>query len=61
VNLVDEQQGRLAQRAAALCGLEHLLQVGDAGEHRRYLRERQAGGPGQQPRDRGFPHSRGPP
>ena len=54
VDLVDEEQRRLASEAASARGLERLLQVRDAREHRRQLLELVACLLGQQPRDRGL-------
>ena len=61
VDLVDEQQGRLAGGAAAAGRLERLLQVGDAGEHRRQLLELVAGLLGQQAGDGGLAGAGRPP
>ena len=54
MHLVDEQQRTLAGLAPGARGIEHLFQVGDAGEHRRYLFEMQFGRIRQQPRDGGL-------
>ena len=54
MHLVDEQQRALAHLAAGACGVERLLQVGNAGEHRRDLLEMQIGRIRQQPRHRGL-------
>ena len=48
VDLVDEEQGRLAGQAPHAGLFERLLQVGDPGEHRRELLELIAGLLGQQ-------------
>ena len=54
MHLVDEQQRALAHLAPGARGIEHLLQVGDAGKHRGNLLEMQFGGVRQQPRHRGL-------
>ncbi len=54
MHLVDEQQRALAHLAAGTRGVECLLQIGDAGEHRGDLLEMQIGGVRQQPRHRGL-------
>ena len=54
MHLVDEQQRALAHLAAGARGVEHLLQVGDAGKHRGNLLEMQFGRIRQQPRHRGL-------
>ena len=61
MDLVDEQQGRLAGGAAHPGGLEGLLQVGDAGEDRADLLELITGGLGQQAGDGGLAGARRPP
>jgi len=58
VHLVDEQQCALAHLAPRTRRIEHLLQVGDAGKHRRDLFEMQLGGVGEQPRHRGLAGAR---
>ena len=54
MDLVDEQQRALPQFAAAARLLEHLFEVGDAGEDRGNLLEMQVGRLRQQPRHRGL-------
>src|SRR5262247_2294086 len=54
VHLVDEQQRALPGLAPRGGGIEHLLEVGDAREHRRDLLEVEIGRGGEQPRHRGF-------
>lgn len=49
VDLVDEQQGALADGAPAACGGEDLPQLGDAGEGGRHRLEGQVGGVRQEP------------
>ena len=58
MHLVDEQQRALAGLAPGARGVERLLQVGDAGKHRRDLLEMQFGGVRQQPRHRGLAGTR---
>ncbi len=52
MDLVDEQQRPLPDLAPRARGVEHLLEVGDAGKNRRDLLELQFGGVRQEPRDR---------
>jgi hypothetical protein len=54
MDFIDEQQGRLAGQTSHAGLLESLLQVGDAGEHRRELLELIARLLGQQARDGGL-------
>ncbi len=61
MNLVDEQKCALAHLAAGPGGFKCLLQIGDAGKHRRQLLEMQVEGGGQQPRDGGLAGARRPP
>ena len=61
VDLVDEEERALARLAARARRLEHLLQVGDAGEDRRDLLEMEVGLARQQPRDRRLAGARRPP
>ena len=61
VDLVDEQQRALAGLAARAGRVEHLLQVGDAGEDRRDLLEFELGLVGEQARHRGLAGAGRPP
>ena len=61
VDLVDEQQRPLPGLAARARLLEHLLEVGDAGEDRGNLLEMQLGRVGEKPRHRGLAGARRPP
>jgi hypothetical protein len=54
MHLVHEQQRALAHFAAGACGIEHFLQVSDAGEHRGDLLELKFGGIRQQSRHGGL-------
>src|SRR5579883_853827 len=54
VHLVDEQKRALAGLAPRAGGVEHLLEVGDAGKDRGNLLELQVGGVSQQPRHGGL-------
>ncbi len=58
MHLVDEQQGALAGLAARTRGVEHLLEIGDTGKHRRDLFEMQFGGVRKQARHRGLSSAR---
>ena len=58
MHLVDEQQRSLAGLAPGARRVERLLQIGDAGKHRRELLEMQFGGIRQQPRHRGLAGAR---
>ena len=61
VDLVDEEQRALPRLAPAARLLEHLLEVGDAGEDGRDLLEAEVGLARQQPRNRGLAGARRPP
>jgi hypothetical protein len=61
VDLVDEEQRLAAGGAPQPCRLEHLFQVGDAGEDRRNLLEGQPGLAGEQPRHGRLAGARRPP
>ena len=52
MHLIDEQQRALAHFASRARGIEHLLEVGDAGEHGRDLLELELGRIRQKPRHR---------
>jgi hypothetical protein len=58
MHLIDEQQRSLAHLAPCARRVERLLQIGDAGKHRRELFEMQLGGIGQEPRNRGLAGAR---
>lgn len=55
VDLVDEQQGALADAASASCGGEDLAQIGDAGEGGRHWLEGQVADVREEPGDGGLP------
>src|SRR4051795_2671009 len=61
MHLVDKQQRALAHLAPGARGVEHLLQIGDAGKHRGNLLEMQLGGIRQQPRHGGLAGAGRPP
>ena len=61
VDLVHEQQGLLPGAGGGARLGENLLEVGDAGEHRRDRDEAQADGIGEQPRDAGLAGAGRPP
>ncbi|WP_433918691.1 hypothetical protein OIE50_18355 [Streptomyces canus] len=61
VDLVDEQQGALADAASAACGGEDLAQVGHAGEGGGHRFEGQVAGVGEEPGEVVFPTPGGPP
>ncbi len=58
VDFVDEQQRALPDLAALARGLEGLLQIGDAGKHRRQLLEMKLESVREKPRDGGLAGAR---
>ena len=61
IDLVDEEQGALADLAPGPRRVEHLLQIGDAGKDRRNLLEMELGRTRKEPRDGGLAGTGRPP